>query len=136
MWSVNWFIIMRRSSINVYDDPEQHHSDSLLLPTSPNTKGSMKKLGTTTLSYAQRVPGRLLKSSKRKGLGIDSSLSSSSSSKNGEKGKKVSTSVLVAAWYIIGVISISTSKILLTDYLSWPFLSIQQFGKDMLYHFS
>mmetsp|Transcript_14648 Transcript_14648/g.19114 ORF Transcript_14648/g.19114 Transcript_14648/m.19114 type:complete len:282 (-) Transcript_14648:765-1610(-) len=119
---------MRRSSINVYDDPEQHHSDSLLLPTSPNTKGSMKKLGTTTLSYAQRVPGRLLKSSKRKGLGIDSSLSSSSSSKNGEKGKKVSTSVLVAAWYIIGVISISTSKILLTDYLSWPFLSIQQFA--------
>jgi len=126
---------MRRSSINVYDDPEQHHSDSLLLPTSPNTKGSMKKLGTSTLSYAQRVPGRLLKYSKRKGLGIESSLSSSSS-KNGEKGKKVSTSVLVAAWYIIGVISISTSKILLTDYLSWPFLSIQQFGKDMLYHFS
>ena len=113
---------MRRSNTNSYDDPEQHHSDSLLLPKSPLATASKKKPRDASLSYAQRVPGRLLKHSKQK-------RGSSSNTGKGSKSWTVSTPILIAIWYILGVVSISTSKMLLTEYTNPLILSVQQFGK-------
>lgn len=114
---------MRRSNTNSYDDPEQHHSDSLLLPNSPlATATNKKKRRDVSLNYAQRVPGRLLKHSKHK-------KSTKSNSVKDSKKWDVSTQMLIVIWYILGVVSISTSKMLLSEFISPLLLSVQQFGK-------
>ena len=124
---------MRRptiTNITSYDDPEQRHSDSILLPATPNTASKLKKKRKdASISYAMRVPGRLLKHSAKQ-----KQVTNATGKKAGAWRKKsLSTPILIVAWYVLGVVSISSSKILLTEIHMNPLaLSVQQFGKGVV----
>lgn len=113
-----------------YDDPEQHHSDSLLTPGSPAMSSAKNNSGSTpaSVSYAQRVPGKLLKHSAKKKKSKNSSSQSSR-----KRSMQLSMPLLILIWYSLGVVSISTSKILLSRYTSPLILSVQQFFLGQIY---
>jgi len=92
--------------------------------------GSSNNSTPASISYAQRVPGKLLKHSAKKKKAKNGAGSSQSSRK---RKRKLSTPLLILIWYSLGVVSISTSKILLSRYTSPLILSVQQFFLGQIY---